>query len=232
MTTDPVIEMQDVVAAYNGAAALTGVSLCVHAGECVALAGANGAGKTTLLTAVNGFAPLVSGTVRVLGMKPHGRNAVRVRRRVGYVAQTAPLDRRMPITLMESVMTGVYGRLGWRQRPSQDERTRVLAMLEELQLSHLSERPLGHLSGGETRRAMIARCLAQQPEIMLLDEPTASLDKTSCAIIMNVMERTHCTAGTTILWVTHDLDALPPGCARLLRMQNGAIVADTGWPPA
>ncbi|HDP35130.1 MAG TPA: metal ABC transporter ATP-binding protein [Candidatus Hydrogenedentes bacterium] len=232
MSSESVIEIENAVVAYNGATALSGVSLTVCAGECVALIGANGAGKTTLLTVVNGFTQLTSGRVRVFGATPKGMQAVRARRRIGYVAQAQPIDPRMPVSLLESVMTGVYGRLGWRRKPTQRDRALVRDILDSLQILPLAARPLGRLSGGEMRRAMIARCLAQEPDLMLLDEPTASLDDASCEAIMRIMEQAHRERGTTMLWVTHDLDALPPCCTRTLRLRNGALAEDLSHAPA
>jgi len=231
MSDEVIIEMQDAVVAYNGNSALRSISLQIHAGECIAIIGANGAGKTTFLTVINGLTLLTSGSIQVLGSAPEGKNATRLRRRIGYVAQTQPVDSRMPITLIESVMTGLYGRLGWRHKPQQRDHALVTDTLDSLRLMHLADRPLGHLSGGEQRRAMIARCLVQEPELMLLDEPTASLDDESRAIIMQIMDVVHKEKGVTILWVTHDLDSLPSGCTRTLRMRTGAIVADIPHAP-
>ena len=232
MSADLIIDMQNAVVAYNGAAALDAVSLRVVAGECVAIIGANGAGKTTLLTAINGFTPLTSGSVQVMGAAPIGRNATLLRRRIGYVMQTQPLDPRMPITLYESVMTGVYGRLGWQNKPKTRDHDLVSKTLDSLHILHLAKRPLGHLSGGELRRTMIARCLVQEPEIMLLDEPTASLDDVSCTIIMQIMDALHQERNITMLWVTHDLNVLPESCTRTVRMHNGRIAEDTPRIPS
>ncbi len=231
MNSDVIIELQDAVVAYNGTTALRSLSLQISAGECIAVIGANGAGKTTLLTVINGFTALTSGHVQVLGSTPSGKNTTQLRRRIGYVPQTQPVDPRMPITLIESVMTGVYGRLGWRRKPQLRDYALVRDTLDSLHLLHLADRPLGHLSGGEQRRAMVARCLVQEPELMLLDEPTASLDDDSRAIIMRLMDAVHEERGITILWVTHDLDALPSACTRTLRMHNGAIVSDIPHAP-
>ncbi|MCK5862096.1 MAG: ATP-binding cassette domain-containing protein, partial [Candidatus Hydrogenedentes bacterium] len=165
MSSNVLIEMQEATVSYNGIVALDHVSLQVSAGECIALIGANGAGKTTLLTVLNGFTPLTSGSVCVLGSTFQSIAAVRVRRRIGYVAQAQPVDPRMPVTLYESVMTGVYGRLGWRHKPASYDRAFVRDTLNSLHLLALADRPLGHLSGGELRRTMIARCLVQEPEL-------------------------------------------------------------------
>lgn len=223
---EPVIHIENARVAYNGSEALAGVSLQVGTGESIVLLGPNGAGKTTLLTTVNGFTPLSSGSIRVLGRDLGGRNLLAVRRRVGYVAQTPQADPRMPITLRESVMTGLYGRLGWRQRVTGAMRASVDAVLERLGIRALAARPLGHLSGGELRRAAIARALVQDPEILLLDEPTASLDDSARRDICGLMGELNRERGMTLLWVTHNLDALPESCTRVLRMKRGRIIGD------
>ncbi len=220
------IDMRDAEVAYNGNLALAGVSLQVLSGECVVLLGPNGAGKTTLLTAINGFAPLTSGTLTVLGRQIRGREVTALRKRIGYVAQSQPVDPRMPITLRESVTMGLYGRLGWRGRLSDALRNDVEAAMRTLGVLSLANRPLGHLSGGEMRRAMIARALLQKPELLLLDEPTASLDERARRDILVLMTKLHQEQGLTMLWVTHDLDTLPDACTRVLSMRNGRIVGD------
>ena len=152
MNFDVIVDLQDAVVAYNGATALHSLSLQVAARECIAVIGANGAGKTTLLTVINGFTALTSGHVQVLGSTPSGKNATQLRRLIGYVPQTQPVDPRMPITLIESVMTGVYGRLGWRRKPQQQDYALVKDTLDSLHLLHLADRPSGMRSGGEQRR--------------------------------------------------------------------------------
>lgn len=226
---DAIIDIRDAYVSYNGSAALDGVSLQVRAGESIVLRGPNGAGKTTLLTTINGFAALRSGCIRVFGLTPGGRALLEVRRRIGYVAQVQAFNPRMPITVRESVMTGVYGRLGWRRRVSRPVHDAVNATLDRLGLHALAARPLGHLSGGEQRRAMIARALVQEPEIILLDEPTASLDDQTRTDICSVIDELNRDRGLTVLWVTHDLDTMPASCTRVIRMQRGRIAADT--PP-
>lgn len=220
------IDIQRACVAYRETPALNEVSLQVRAGESVVLLGPNGAGKTTLLTAINGFTPLASGSIRVLGYAPRGREALEVRRRAAYVAQAQSVDPRMPITLRESVMTGLYGRLGWRRAVSPQAHAAVDALFERLHLSDLAARPLGHLSGGELRRAMVARALVQEPDILLLDEPTASLDDHAREDICRLMDELNRERGLTLLWVTHDLEALPDSCTRVLRMKQGRIVQD------
>ena len=110
---------------------------------------------------------------------------------MGYVAQVAAIDRRMPISVREVVMIGRYGRLGLFRRPAQHDWQLVDEALEMVGMAHLAHRPIGHLSGGEQQRVAIARCLAQEPNIFLLDEPTASLDWKAQTEILELVKRIH-----------------------------------------
>jgi ABC-type Mn2+/Zn2+ transport system ATPase subunit len=202
--------------------ALRGVSLVVKAGEFVGIVGPNGAGKTTILTVVNGLGKLRHGSVRVLGQKLNG-NSHTLRKRVGYVAQAQNIDPRMPVNVREVVMIGRYGIMGLLRRPGKKDWQIVDEMLELVGMTHLAKRPIGHLSGGEQQRVAIARCLSQEPEILLLDEPTAALDWRAKIDILELVKLIHETRGLTTLFVTHDLSALPVACDRMVLMKEGLI---------
>jgi manganese/iron transport system ATP-binding protein len=217
-----VIRIQDAVVSYREDVALRGVSLQVRKGEFVGIIGPNGAGKTTLLTVINGLGKLVHGEVRVLGSRLNGRNSS-LRRRIGYVAQVESIDPRLPINVRETVMVGCYGRLGLFHRPTWAQWETVDRVLEMVGIFHLRERPIGHLSGGEYQRAAIARALVQQPEIFLLDEPTASIDQKAQHEILSLIQLIHREYHMTTLFVTHDLRTLPPTCQRLILMKEGKI---------
>ena len=220
---EPVIDIADAVVSYREDVALDGVSLQVGSGEFVGVIGPNGAGKTTLLTVVNGLGRLAHGNVRVLGMAPYGGDGHRSRKRIGYVAQVENIDPRLPITVRETVMVGLYGRLGWFRRPKGTHLARVDEVLDRVGLAHLARRPVGHLSGGEYQRAAIARALVQQPEIFLFDEPTVSVDPKAQQDILALVQRIHAEEGVTMLYVTHDLTTLPKACQRLVLMKAGRI---------
>jgi len=217
-----VIEVENAVVSYREDVALRGVSLNVWQGEFVGVVGPNGAGKTTLLTLVNGLGRLLSGRVRVLGKTLTPRIAHHIRTRVGYVAQIQDIDPRMPITVWEVVMIGRYGRLGPLHKPTPADRTVVESMIELVGMSHLTDRPIGHLSGGEQQRTAIARALAQEPDILLLDEPSAFLDWRAQREILDLVQEIHRCQGLTTLFVTHDLNALPR-CDRVVLMKAGLI---------
>src|SRR5512136_363615 len=220
---DTVIKIQDAVVSYREDVALQGVSLEVSKGEFIGIIGPNGAGKTTLLTVIDGLGRLVHGQAWVLGSRLNGRNRVSIRKRIGYVAQVERVDPRLPINVRETVMVGCYGRLGLFHRPTRAQRETVDKVLEMVGIAHLRERPIGHLSGGEYQRAAIARALIQQPEIFLLDEPTASIDQKAQHEILSLIQLIHREYHMTTLFVTHDLRTLPPICQRLILMKDGKI---------
>jgi len=223
---DAVINIKDAVVSFREDVALRGVSLTVKSGEFVGIIGPNGAGKTTLLTVVNGLGKLLSGEVRVLGNPLNLGNAHSLRKKVGYVAQVENIDPRMPMNVREVVMIGRYGVLGLFRKPVERDWAIVDEMLSLVGMTHLAHRPIGHLSGGEQQRVAIARCLAQEPTLFLLDEPTASLDWKAKAEILELVKQIHDSRNLTTLFVTHDLDALPHTCDRLVLMKDGFILAD------
>jgi len=146
-----------------------------------------------------------------------------LRRRIGYVAQVENIDPRLPINVRETVMVGSYGRLGLFRRPTRPQWENVDRVLDMVGITHLARRPIGHLSGGEYQRAAIARALVQQPEIFLLDEPTASIDPQAQREILSLIQLIHKEYHMTTLFVTHDLRQLPSVCQHLILMKEGRI---------
>ena len=218
-----VINIKDAVVSYREDIALRGVSFSVRAGEFVGIIGPNGAGKTTLLTIVNGLGKLLAGRVWVLGDYLTPGNGHSLRKKVGYVPQAENIDPRMPMNVREVVMIGRYGLLGLLRRPGKRDWEIVDEMLELVGMTHLAQRPIGHLSGGEQQRVAIARCLAQEPELFLLDEPTASLDWKAKTDILELVKLIHNLRRLTTLFVTHDLSSLPIACDRMVLMREGLI---------
>ncbi len=220
-----VIEIEKAVVSYREDVALRGVSLSVSRGSFVGIVGPNGAGKTTLLTIVNGLGKIIQGRVEVLGHSLARGCPASLRARIGYVPQMQNIDPRMPVCAREVVMMGRYGHLGFFRRPSRDDWELVDALLEKVGLAHLARRPIGHLSGGEQQRVAIARALAQEPEILLLDEPTASLDRRVKEEILAQVSGFHKAGNHTTLMVTHEMDIAARLCDWLVLMKAGRILA-------
>ncbi|HEY1683291.1 MAG TPA: ABC transporter ATP-binding protein [Tepidisphaeraceae bacterium] len=196
----PALECQHVTIQYPRAdqPAVRDVSLRVPSGARVALVGANGAGKSTLLKATAGLLPVTSGKILVHGSPPRG-----CCHRVAYLAQRGDLDWRFPISVRHLVLTGRFVHLGWFRRPTLQDQQIIDRMMELLQISDLADRAIGELSGGQQQRTLLARAMAQEADMLLLDEPMNAVDTATRQIIRRVL-RDLSAAGKTIVAATHD----------------------------
>lgn len=202
---------------YGQTPALAGVCLDVSDGEYLGIMGPNGGGKSTLLKTILGLIPATSGTVQVYGKEPGKNRAV-----VGYVPQFAALDKRFPITVLEVVLTGRLKRgLSPFFRYSEQDRDLARELLEKVGMEGLANRQISGLSGGEFQKMLIARALAVNPRLLLLDEPTASVDAVSRDQIYALLAKLN--QDRTIILVTHDLMAISSQVHRLACL-NGHLV--------
>ncbi|BDT96438.1 ABC transporter [Nocardia sputorum] len=201
----PAIEVRGVTVRYGEVPALDNVDLTVDPGRVCGLIGMNGSGKSTLFKTIMGLVRPDRGAVRINGGAPVAARRAGV---LGYVPQSEDVDWTFPLSVRDVVMTGRYGRLGVTRRPRKADREAVAHALERVELSDLADRQIGRLSGGQRKRAFVARGLAQGATVLLLDEPFAGVDKRSEATITALL-RDLAGDGATILVSTHDLHALP-----------------------
>jgi len=203
--------------------AIRDISLRVGSGELVSIIGPNGAGKTTLLETILGLLPS-EGLVEVLGLdvKKRGRE---VRSRAGYVPQDFMVGAETPFLARDVVMMGRTARIGLFRLPSREDWAIVEAVMAELGILDLADRPIGKLSGGQQQKVMIARALAKEPELLLLDEPFSNLDASSRGLVCDIISGLRDELGTTILVVTHDLTAMPEDCDRVALLNGGLLTA-------
>ena len=201
--TAPVIEVRDLSVAFGDRLALEDVSLEVAEGEILGILGPNGSGKTTLLRAILGQIRPLAGTVRVFGKAPGALGADR--HRIGYLRQAALADVGFPVRVLDVVLMGRYGRIGLVRRPGREDRRAALRALERVGLPQLAERPISDLSGGERQRVFLARALAGEAELLLLDEPTTGVDVAATEGFYEFVHGLQREMLLTLVIVTHDI---------------------------
>lgn len=194
----PLLELREVSLRYNGRMALDAISFQVNNGQRVAVVGPNGAGKSSLFKVIAGLLPATSGEVKVSGAGPGGHICI------AYVPQRSQVDWEFPVNVTDVVMMGRIGKLGLLRWPRPRDWDYVHHTLEVVGLTHLAKRQIGELSGGEQQRMFIARALAQEAELMLMDEPLTGLDVPSQEGIFEVLNGLS-QQGVTVLIAMHDL---------------------------
>ncbi len=212
----PAIEVRDLAVSYGATPVFEGVSFALEPGRLVGVIGPNGAGKTTLLKAILGLVPR-AGTVSVGGAA--------VSRRAGqlaYVPQRDAINWRFPASALDVVLMGRYGRLGWLRRPGPRDRALARACLEQVGMDAYADRPIALLSGGQQQRVFLARALAQEPEVLLLDEPISGVDAPTQETILRILAGL-ARAGKTLLLTTHDLRCNMDFFDGLLAVNRGLV---------
>jgi len=197
------IEITDLTIAYKEKPVLWDVDLEFPEGNLTAIVGPNGAGKTTLLKAILGLIPPSAGQVLVFG-KPLRQQ----RRLVGYVPQRGSVDWDFPTSALDVVMMGRYGHLGWLRRPGKAERDLAMQALQSVGMQDFAGRQISQLSGGQQQRVFLARALAQDAAIYLMDEPFQGVDAVTERAILEMMRRLR-DEGKTVIVVHHDLQSVP-----------------------
>ena len=218
----PALRLAGASIGYDDVAVVTSVDLVVQPGEAVAVLGSNGSGKTTLARGILGLAAVLDGDVDVLGA-PVGR--LRERGRVGYVPQRHTVSGAVPATVREVVGVGRLARLGLFRRLSPADRAAVADAVAAVGLADRIEDPVASLSGGQQRRVLVARALAAEPELLLMDEPTAGVDAASQEALAAVLAEVSA-AGTTLLVVTHEAGPLAAVLRRAVVVDHGRIRYD------
>lgn len=204
----------------SGLTALTDASFAIPRGTITALVGVNGAGKSTLFKAIMGFLPLARGKIRLMGLPV--REALR-QNLVAYVPQAEEVDWSFPVLVEDVVMMGRYGHMGILRRPSATDRAKVEESLARVGLTDLRHRQIGELSGGQKKRVFLARALAQESRVILLDEPFTGVDVTTEEQIIALL-RSLRDDGHVMLVSTHNLGSVPDFCDRTI-LVKGTVLA-------
>jgi manganese/zinc/iron transport system ATP- binding protein len=199
----PILDVHDLTVAYHHRPVLWDIDLQVHEPSLVGIIGPNGAGKSTLIKAVLGLVPLASGAVTVWG-----QSVASQRRRIGYVPQRESVDWDFPVSVLDVVLMGTYGRLGWCRRPGKAERAWARECLARVGLADLARQQIGQLSGGQQQRTFLARTLAQRADLYFMDEPMAGVDAATERVIFSMLHELR-DQGKTVVAVHHDLRTVP-----------------------
>ncbi|MGC0366705.1 manganese transport system ATP-binding protein [Rhodococcus sp. 27YEA15] len=214
------IRVDGVSVSYGDVQALDGVDLVLRSGSVCGLIGMNGSGKSTLFKVVMGMVKPDRGSVRIAGTDSA---SARKSGTVGYVPQSEDVDWSFPISVRDVVMTGRYGHMGFTRRARAQDRAAVDAALERVELTEFADRQIGQLSGGQKKRAFVARGIAQDASVLLLDEPFAGVDKRSEATISQLL-RELADDGRSVLVSTHDLHAVPKLCDEAILLMRRVLL--------
>lgn len=215
------IDIQGVSLQYDSLPVIKRVSLQIEQGEFFVIIGPNGAGKTSLLKALSGLHPLVEGSIQIRQRSIGDYSRKELARTLALVPQQINAD--FPFTVAETVLMGRYPHLGLLAVEGKKDLQLAEQAMEFTEINHLAGRRLGQLSGGERQRVIIARAICQQSKILLLDEPTASLDPAHQLRIMDLMERLRHREQITIVMVSHDLNLASSYADRLLLLKDGEV---------
>ncbi len=196
------LEVRDLTAGYDGTPAIEGITFAVPPGKLVGVIGPNGAGKSTLFKAVLGLLPRQRGEILL-----HEAPAISQRALMGYLPQLEEINRGFPVSVGDVVRMGRYPRVGWLRRPGPPDDEVVRQALARVDLSAQARTQIGRLSGGQQQRALLARVLAQDPHLLLLDEPVSGVDATTQHAIFTLLEELR-SGGKTVVVATHDLNCV------------------------
>jgi manganese/zinc/iron transport system ATP- binding protein len=218
MNAPPPIEVHDLTVSYDKRPVLWNIDVAMPEGEIIGIIGPNGAGKSTLIKAIMGLMPAESGWVKI-----YGEPLARQRRLVGYVPQRESVDWDFPVTVRDVVLMGTYGRLGLFRRPGIAERELCERCLDQVGMAGYAERQIANLSGGQRQRVFLARALAQDSRIYLMDEPFVGVDAATESAIIDLLKNLK-EQKRTLLVVHHDLQTAPDYFDSIL-MLNMRLVA-------
>ena len=213
----PILDVQHITVHYNGRLAIDDITFHLHEGERIAVVGPNGAGKSTLFKVISGVLPPSSGEVNIFGSRPRGHVCI------AYIPQRSQVDWNFPVNIADVVMMGRSAKLGPLNWPHKKDWEYVHHALETVQLTDLASRQISQLSGGQQQRMFIARALAQEAELMLMDEPLTGLDTPSQEGLLDLLD-TLKNQKVTVMVATHDLDQAARHFDRIMLL-NHQIVA-------
>ena len=202
--TEPFVSLDDVWVAFNGKWILKSIFFNCYPGEIIGVVGPNGGGKTTLLNVILGLVQPKKGTVRLFGQKPGKRS----RLEVGYLPQISLAERSFPVTVLDVVLMGLYNRIGFFHFPDRSNKKTAMELLERVNMADHAKSPFAILSGGQQQRVNIARALASNPKLLVLDEPSTGIDSVAQEDFYELLATFRNEKGISVIMVSHDIGVI------------------------
>ncbi|ACL70583.1 metal ABC transporter ATP-binding protein [Halothermothrix orenii] len=219
------IKFEGVSAGYQDRIVLNNISFTVNQGEFVGVAGPNGSGKSTLIKLILGLVKPLSGKIVIKGYNTSS-SIKKIREKMGYLPQKSNTDPRFPVLVKEVVAMGMYSTIGMLRHPGPEHFQRVSEALRQVGMGGFEEHPFGHLSGGQQQRVLIARALVNNPDILLLDEPTTGLDHFSQTRLINLINDIRLKKNITVIMVTHHLNQIYDLAGRIIYIDEQKLTID------
>ncbi len=222
-----IVDFKKISTIYEGEKipVIKNINLKIKKGEFISIIGPNGAGKTTLLETINGILDYKEGKGYVFDKKIK-KNKTWIRKNIGYVIQNFDMDPLAPFLCKDIVMSGRSGKIGVLRFPTKKDWEKIWKAMSMVGMIDFAKRPIGKLSGGEFQKILLARAIAQEPKILLLDEPFSNLDLLSKRQMETLLNRISEKQGITIIMVSHDLTNVPSKCNRVIVLDKGQIIMD------
>ena len=202
---------------------LKNINIDINKGDCVSISGHNGAGKTTLFKLINGLIKPTSGTIKIFDNQLNSE----IKKQIGYIPQINKFEENIPITVKQVIEIGITARKGIFKSLSKQDKAFVTDIAKKLDIYDLLDSPVGKISGGEMQKVSIARVLAQQADIILLDEPLSNLDMKSQKNIIEIIEKIHSDKEHTILIILHNLEQKPKCCNKEIVLEKGEVCSNS-----
>ncbi|GAB1401765.1 ABC transporter ATP-binding protein [Elusimicrobiota bacterium] len=215
-----IVSIKNLTVIKNNLTLLKNINAEIEYGDCIAVVGLNGAGKTTFLKTINGLTPYCEGKIQITGKNLNNE----IKRKIGYIPQNNTFDSLMPVSVREVISIGLTAQFGIFKKFTNFDKKIVEDIAKGLNIFNLIDKPIGQLSGGETQKVSIARVLAQNPDLILMDEPLSNLDKKTQTDILNLIDFIYHEQSITMLIVVHNLSQIPKCCNKAILISDGTIV--------
>lgn len=217
--SSPIIEAENLTVVFGKNVILNNINFKIYKGDYIGLIGRNGSGKSTLMKTILGLIKPTNGSIRIFGEPVKGD----MYEKIGYVPQMHQIAHEFPATVGDVVKMGLYHKLGLHHLNSKADFEKVMLALHKVKMEEFVNRPVGHLSGGEQQKVLVAQAIVREPQILLMDEPTSALDFVMIQDFLRLLTELNKNYGITLIVIQHNLEILRPFCSRLFMLRRSIM---------